>query len=102
GDGYRMCVDYSALNKVTHTERHPIPIITEVLEQLQGACLFSVLDLTKGFWQIPMEEGSREKTVFCTKKGKFAWNYMPFGLKNAPVIFQKVIDGVLDPVRYKF
>ncbi|OIR56975.1 MAG: uncharacterized protein A8A55_2274, partial [Amphiamblys sp. WSBS2006] len=102
GEGYRMCVDYRALNKVTHTERHPIPIITEVLEQLQGACLFSVLDLTKGFWQIPMEAGSREKTVFCTKKGKFAWNYMPFGLKNAPVIFQKVIDGVLDPVRYKF
>ncbi|OIR56155.1 MAG: uncharacterized protein A8A55_3099 [Amphiamblys sp. WSBS2006] len=60
GEGYRMCVDYRALNKVTHTERHPIPIITEVLEQLQGACLFSVLDLTKGFWQIPMEAGSRE------------------------------------------
>ncbi|OIR56572.1 MAG: uncharacterized protein A8A55_2680, partial [Amphiamblys sp. WSBS2006] len=98
-DKYRLCVDYRALNAITETERHPMPTLQQVFTSLAGARYFSVLDLTKGFWQLPLTPSDADKTTFVTKFGSFKWNVMPFGLKNAPALFQRMIDGVLDPVK---
>ncbi|OIR56751.1 MAG: uncharacterized protein A8A55_2499, partial [Amphiamblys sp. WSBS2006] len=96
---YRLCVDYRSLNAITVTESHPMPTLQQIFTSLEGARYFSTLDLTKGFWQLPVSSEDAEKTTFTTKFGTFRWNVMPFGLKNAPALFQRMIDGVIDSVR---
>lgn len=92
---WRMVIDYRALNEKTISDAYPLPNITDILDQLGGAKYFSTLDLASGFHQIPMEEKSKHKTAFSTPFGFFEFNKMPFGLKNAPATFQRMMDMVL-------
>jgi hypothetical protein len=75
----RFCIDYRQLNKLTVFDAEPIPDIEELLCQLSEGRYFVKIDLTKGYWQIPMREADREKTAFQTPFGLYQWTKMPFG-----------------------
>lgn len=92
---WRLVIDYRSLNAKTVPDAYPLPNICEILDQLGGAKYFSILDLTSGFHQIPMFTGDEEKTAFSTPYGHYHFNRMPFGLRNAPATFQRLMDSVL-------
>ena len=87
--GLWFCIDFSHLNACTKKDSYPLPRIQEALESLVGAGHFSCLDLKSGFWQIKMEEASKQYTAFTVGNlGFFECDCMPFGLCNALATFQ--------------
>jgi len=92
----RFCVDFRALNKITKNNAHPLPVIDDILASLGSAKYFSKLDLKSGYWQVELEEEDKEKTAFTCHRGLFQFNVMPFGLANAPGIFQELMSVVLE------
>ena len=92
---FRFAIDYRKLNSQTVTMNYPLPQFGDVLDILGSAKLFSVVDLKSGFWQINVDEVSKHKTAFICHSGLYEFNRMPFGLKNAPIIFQSVIESAL-------
>ena len=94
--GLWFCIDFCHLNTCMKKDSYPLPRIQEALESLIGAGQFSCLDLKSGFWQIKMEEASKQYTTFTVGNlGFFKCNYMPFGLYNVPVTFQWLMQNCL-------
>jgi hypothetical protein len=91
----RLCVDYRALNKVTVKERYPLPLIDDHVDRLGKFKYFSSLDMATGFHQIPIREDCIHLTGFVTPENHFEYLKMPFGLANAPIVFQRIINDVL-------
>ena len=87
----RFCVDYRKINAITTTDSHPLPRIEELLEQFRTSRWFSTMDLASGYWQIEMKEEDKQKTAFTCCYGLYEFNVMPFGLKNAPPTFQRLM-----------
>ena len=98
----RFCVDYRKLNAATIPDEFPIPRQTEILSSLSGAQVLSSLDALSGFTQLEMDEDDIEKTAFRTHRGLFQFKRMPFGLRNGPSIFQRVMQGILAPYLWIF
>lgn len=91
----RFCVDYRRLNDVTVKDAGPIPLISDTLDSLRGACVYSALDLCSGYYQIPLDVASRAYTAFPAPDGLYQWTVMPMGLSNAPAVFQAAMNKVL-------
>ena len=101
-DKYRFCLDYRKLNAVTKPHCFPLPIIEDLLDQLEGKPILSIFDLKSGFFQIEVEEMDREKTAFMANGNVYLFKKMPFGLINAPSTFQKFMQNVLKGIIHKF
>ncbi|KAE8209616.1 hypothetical protein CF327_g6421 [Tilletia walkeri] len=99
-DKLRFCVDYRHLNAATTPDRYPLPRIDDVLESLRGASWFSSLDAIRGYHQADIAEEDRWKTAFVTHKGLMQYKRIPFGLRSAPAFFQRLMDGLLGPMRW--
>ncbi len=91
----RMCVDMRRANTAIIRERHPIPTVDDVLFDMNGAKVFSKMDLKWGFHQIQLEPSSRDITTFITHKGIYRYKRLMFGITSAPEIYQKIIQDML-------
>ncbi len=98
--GIRFCVDYRKLNEITVSDAYPLPRCDDLLGSLAGCSFFTALDMEAGYWQIPMSEESKSKTAFVTPFGAWQFKVLPFGLKNAPAVFQRTMDAVLAGVKW--
>ena len=100
--GFRLCVDYRALNKVTVKNSYPLPRIDDIFDQLTGAKFFSKIDLRSGYHQIRLHKDSIPKTAFRTRYGLFEFTVLPFGLTNAPSTFMSLMNDVFREYLDKF
>ena len=97
----RFCNDYRLLNEITIDDKMPLPRIDDLIDRLYKAKYFTTLDVKWGYWHIEMDPDSVEKTAFVTNEGHYEWLVMPFGLKNAPATFQRIIQHILNERLYK-
>ena len=90
----RMVVDYRGLNEVTIKNKYPLPMINDLFDRLQGAKVFSKIDLRSGYHQLKIREQDIPKTAFTTRYGLYEYTVMSFGLTNAPAYFMNMMNKV--------
>ncbi|XP_071101021.1 uncharacterized protein [Haliotis cracherodii] len=95
---YRFCTDFRKLNQVTVFDAEPIPLADSVFARLRHCKYLTKIDVSKAYWQIPMEESSKELTAFITPDGLYQWKVMPFGVVNAPAVFSRLMRQVLHSI----
>lgn len=91
---YRVCVDFRQLNNMVLKDGFPVPVIEDVLQKLQKAKFFCVMDLENGFFHVPIDEASKKFTAFVTKQGLYEFNRAPFGFCNSPACFIRYINFI--------
>ena len=91
----RYCIDYRSLNAKTYKDNCNLPLIDDCMDSIQGKQLFSCLDLSMGYIQIPLEGASREKTAFNTRFGTFQWTRLPMGCATATGTFSRAMNLIL-------
>ena len=101
GGNFRMCIDYRRLNEVLTKDVYPMPRTEDTLHAMHGANFFSVMDLKSGYHQLPVKPEDRKKTAFSTKFGLFEFNMLPFGLAHAPAAFQRIMDAILQGLKWE-
>ena len=97
----RLVIDYRQLNKQTIKSTWPIPSIEEIFDTLEGSAYFTSIDMSAGFYQVPMEESSQDYTASSTPFGSFKWLRMPMGLTGSPPTFQCLVEKVLVGLTWK-
>nr|XP_006817021.1 PREDICTED: uncharacterized protein K02A2.6-like [Saccoglossus kowalevskii] len=97
-ENIRICVDMRAPNTAIERERHPIPTIEDLIVDLNGATVFTKIDLNKGYHQIELDPDSRHITTFATHLGLFRYKRLSFGINSAAEIFQKAVSDALQGI----
>ena len=97
-----MCIDYRQLNRVTIRNQYPLPRIDDMFDQLQGAMVFSKIDLRSGYYQLKIKGINVPKTAFRTRYEHYEFMVMPFGLTNAPTSFMDLMNRVFRPYLDRF
>ena len=92
---HRFSIDFRRVNAVTERDQYPMANISEIFDLLGGSKIFSTLDLKSGYWQLPVAIKDRPKTAFRCHLGLFQCKRIPFGLCNAPAVFQRAMDKLL-------
>ena len=93
----RLVINYEPLNQALQWIRYPIPNKKDLLNKLNSTKIFSKIDMLSEFWQIQIQESDRYKTAFTVPLGQYEWNVTPFGLKNTPSEFQKIMNDISNP-----
>ena len=88
----RPVVDYRKLNTITVPDRYPLPLIQELIDQVKKAKIFTKVDIRTGYNNIRIQDGDQGKAAFKTNIGLFEPVVMPFGLRNAPAVFQRMVN----------
>ena len=98
----RICVDYRRLNQLTLKDAYPLPRIEDNLDAVNGAVVYSTLDMTSGYYQVEMADEDKDKTAFVTGRGHhLRFTTMPFGLCNAPSTFQRLMEKVMSGLQWR-
>ena len=98
----RLCIDYRELNKVTTQNQYPLPRIDDLSNQLQGARVFSKIDLRPGYHQLKIWSEDIPKIAFKTRYGHYEFLVMPFELTNAPAVFMDLMNRMFQPYLDQF
>ena len=93
--GFRFCTDFRKVNDKTKSDSFPIPRIADCIDQIGNAKLVSTFDMLKGYWQVPLTQRAREISAFVTPSGLYQYKVMPFGMKNAPATFQRMVNKLV-------
>lgn len=91
----RLCMDYRRLNQITSQDVYPLPNIEHLVQRVAKARFITTMDLTKGYYQLPLRAEDQYKTAFVMTIGKWQFTRMPFGIMNAPAWFQRQMDHIL-------
>uniref|UniRef100_A0A4W5QWH4 ribonuclease H n=1 Tax=Hucho hucho TaxID=62062 RepID=A0A4W5QWH4_9TELE len=92
--GLRPCIDYRGINQITVRYSYPLPLIASAIESMHGARFFTKLDLRSAYNLVRIREGDEWKTAFCTTSGHYEYLVMPYGLVNAPSVFQAFVNKI--------
>ena len=93
---YRFCTDFRKLNAVTKADSFPLPRIEDCIDKIGRAKYVTTLDLLKGYWQVPLTDRDKELSTSVTPLGLYQYRVMPFGMKNAPATFQRMVNRIVD------
>ena len=93
--GFRFCTDFRKVNDKTKSDTFPIPRIADCIDQIGNAKFVSTFDMLKGYWQVPLTQRAREISAFVTPSGLYQYKVMPFGMKNAPATFQRMVNKLV-------
>ena len=93
--GFRFCTDFRKVNYKTKSDSFPIPRIADCIDQIGNAKFVSTFDMLKGYWQVPLTQRAREISAFVTPSGLYQYKVMPFGMKNAPATFQRMVNKLV-------
>ena len=91
----RLCTDFKKVNAVTVPDPFPLPRVEDLLDRVGKSKYLTKLDMTRGYWQVPLDEESIPVSAFVTPSGHFQRRYMPFGLRNAPATFSRLVLKLL-------
>ena len=91
---YRMCTDYPKVNSVTKKDSFPLPRIDDCIDKVGNSKYVTKFDLLKGFWQVPLTDRAKEVSAFATPNGLYQYKVMPFGMKNSPATFQRLVNVI--------
>lgn len=95
GGEWRLCLDFRRVNAQMVPDRYPLPLLWEQVQRAAHHRYYTCLDLSSGFWNLPLDEDSKQYTAFVTHRGTFEFNVLPFGIRNSPSEFQRLMDLAL-------
>ncbi|UYV62671.1 hypothetical protein LAZ67_2001503, partial [Cordylochernes scorpioides] len=94
-DKTRLCIDFRKLNSKLIGDSFPIPLIENIIQKVQGSKVFSCLDILSAYWTVSLHEKDQYMTCFTTTEGSYQWCRLPFGLRTAPAIFNRILSSIL-------